>query len=48
MTATERIIEIAQKLEDLKILDFLDQCEKEGYSLREAIAELQLILRDKL
>ena len=34
MTATERIIEIAQKLEDLKILDFLDQCEKEGYSLR--------------
>lgn len=48
MTAMDKIIELAQRLEDSKILNFLNQCEKEGYSLLEAIAELQLILKHKL
>jgi hypothetical protein len=34
--------------EDVKILWFLEQCEKEGYSLGKAIAELKLVVSSEL
>ena len=43
MTAIEMVEKLARALQTELIVMFLKQCEEKGYSLHEAIAELQLI-----
>ena len=48
MTAIEKVEALARRTEDVKILWYLEQCKKEGYSLEEAIAELKLVISAEL
>lgn len=48
MTAVERIEALARETEAVKILWFLEECKKEGYSLEKAIAELKLVIETEL
>lgn len=48
MTAIEKVEALARRTEDVKILWFLEQCEKEGYSLGKTIAELKLVISSEL
>lgn len=48
MTAVELIEKLAREAEDIRLLWYLEQCEKEGYSLSKAIAELKLVISEQL